>query len=119
MDFDEDRVLVLMVIDAEPHPLASVENKADYETELMTSAKEVSEAVTNRLNNAGVDATSTVEHGHAGKVICETAEREDVDEIVMGRRGRGTATELLLGSTSRYVIHHTDRPITVVPPADD
>lgn len=118
VNFGEDRVLVVSVISEEPNPLASAETKADYETSLISSAEDIVDMVTNRLSNEGVNAVSTIEHGHVGKRICDTADREDVDEIIMGRRGRGTARELLLGSVSRYVIHHSVKPVTIVPPPE-
>lgn len=117
-DPDRDRIHVLTALQDEPNPFASPDRKADYETELISGAEDLVEVVHNRLSGEGYSVDSSIEHGHAGTVICETAEREGVDGIVMGRRGRGTAGELLLGSVSRYVTHHANCPVTVVPPAD-
>jgi nucleotide-binding universal stress UspA family protein len=36
--------------------------------------------------------------------------------VVVGSRGAGE--ERLLGSTSHHVVHHCERPVVVVPPAD-
>ena len=35
--------------------------------------------------------------------------------IVVGSRGRSAAREIMLGSAAIAVLHHTDRPVTVVP----
>lgn len=52
--------------------------------------------------------------GHAASDIVEDAKLHDVGVIVMGCRGRGDLTGLVLGSTTHKVIHLTDRPVLVV-----
>ena len=37
------------------------------------------------------------------------------DLFVMGARGQGAISSLLLGSVSSWLLHHVDRPIVVVP----
>jgi nucleotide-binding universal stress UspA family protein len=41
-----------------------------------------------------------------GRSICEFAESEEIDLIVMGRRGLSGVNEFLVGSVSNYVLHH-------------
>jgi len=52
-----------------------------------------------------------------GHLICETAKEEKAASIIMGQRGLGMISRIVLGSTSDYVLHHTDIPVTVVPKA--
>lgn len=111
-----DNVRILTVVDEDPHPLANPDTKADYETQLISKANQLVEEVENRLDKKGFAATTDVEPGDPGTVICDVANRIKADGIVMGRRGRGTASEVLLGSVSRYVTHHASCPVTVVPP---
>jgi nucleotide-binding universal stress UspA family protein len=40
-----------------------------------------------------------------GRRICEFAESEEIDLIVMGRRGLSGVNEFLMGSVSNYVLH--------------
>jgi nucleotide-binding universal stress UspA family protein len=41
--------------------------------------------------------------GDAAEAIIETAQRENVEAVVLGRRGRGRLTRLLLGSVSQNI----------------
>jgi nucleotide-binding universal stress UspA family protein len=50
--------------------------------------------------------------GQAARVILRTAESADL--VVVGSRGHGGFTGLLLGSVSQSVLHHTHCPIAIV-----
>lgn len=53
----------------------------------------------------------------SGRVICDLAKEKEADTIIMGQRGLGAISRILLGSTSDYVLHHAHIPVTIVPPA--
>ena len=53
--------------------------------------------------------------GPPAEVLVAEADRRDVDLVVVGSRGRGGLTKLLLGSVSRSVAARADRPVAVVP----
>lgn len=52
--------------------------------------------------------------GAPWKVICEIAEAEKFDLIVMGSAGRGAVAGILLGSISDKVLHHSKVPVLIV-----
>ena len=55
---------------------------------------------------AGIYTEFTQKIGDPGKLICETAKTWNANLIVVGRRGLSGLNELLMGSTSNYVLHH-------------
>ena len=69
------------------------------------------------LTQAGVKAHGEVRNtifGYAAREIVADAEEIGADVIVMGSRGRGDLTGLLLGSTAHKVIHLSHRPVLIV-----
>jgi nucleotide-binding universal stress UspA family protein len=69
-----------------------------------------------RARRAGAkDITTLSDHGDPAATIISIAEREQVDLIVLGRRGMGALSQLLLGSVSRSVVDRASCAVTVVP----
>lgn len=111
---DSPELLVLNVIEQEPNPMAGPESKADMQTDLIERAESLVAGAKTRLQKKGFNVETSVEHGHPGTMICRRADERDVEGIFMGRRGRGAAGELLMGSVSQHVIHHAPCPVTLV-----
>lgn len=61
---------------------------------------------------AAAEATTLAEPGFPTDVIVEAA--VDASLVVVGSRGRGDVRSMLLGSTSRGVLHQAGRPVAVV-----
>lgn len=53
-------------------------------------------------------------YGSPAEVLLSLARDLDASFVVVGSRGVGD--EQALGSTSHHVVHHSDRPVVVVPP---
>lgn len=51
-----------------------------------------------------------------GEAILRLAKEKSADHIVMGSRGRDPISRTLAGSISYFCTHHSDVPISVVPP---
>jgi nucleotide-binding universal stress UspA family protein len=56
---------------------------------------------------AGIRTEFTQHVGNPGKLICEVAQTWNADLIVIGRRGLSGLSELVMGSVSNHVIHHS------------
>jgi len=54
--------------------------------------------------------------GPPSLVLMRAATDEAADVIVVGTRGAGGLTELLIGSTSLHLVEHAERPVLIVPP---
>jgi nucleotide-binding universal stress UspA family protein len=67
------------------------------------------------LASAKVAFRSVLAEGYPANLIRETAEAEDADLVVVGRRGLGGFKELVLGSVSHQLSHHVDRPLVIIP----
>jgi nucleotide-binding universal stress UspA family protein len=67
------------------------------------------------LTRAKVPFRPVLAEGYPTNLVRETADAEDADLVVVGRRGLGGFAELLLGSTSHSLSHHLDRPVVIVP----
>lgn len=62
----------------------------------------------------GVEAEFHSRIGEPAATIVRVAHQRHCAEIVMGKRGLGRVSALLLGSVSREVVHLSDLPVTVV-----
>jgi nucleotide-binding universal stress UspA family protein len=67
-----------------------------------------------QANDRSIKAEIFQNIGDAGRMICETAKNGSVDLIVMGRNQRSALSEMFLGSTSNYILHHAPCSITVI-----
>lgn len=63
-----------------------------------------------------VEVVLQLEQGHPRKVLAQAS--TDADMVVVGARGRGAITGLLLGSVSQGLLHESNCPVAVVPHPD-
>lgn len=75
---------------------------------------EILEREAARVREAGLEVETRLLDGAPGQAICDAAGELGAALIVMGRRGQADLGDLLFGSTSSHVVHHTDRPTLVV-----
>lgn len=64
----------------------------------------------------GVQVEQRVVEGDAAAVLVQLARDEHADLLVVGSRGLGGFSGLLLGSVSAALAHHTPCPLAIVPP---
>ncbi|MGI5844943.1 MAG: universal stress protein [Candidatus Xenobium sp.] len=70
------------------------------------------EALRDRL--VPVPCVCLVEGGSAAAVIVEQTERQEIDLVVMGSRGRRTVVGIPLGSTARVVVRRADSAVLIL-----
>ena len=66
------------------------------------------------LEGAGLTPNVHVCVGDAGAMVIAFAQKLQCDHIVMGTRGRGAVTGLLMGSVAHYVLLHGTLPVTLL-----
>ncbi|PKL76123.1 MAG: hypothetical protein CVV27_11890 [Candidatus Melainabacteria bacterium HGW-Melainabacteria-1] len=87
----------------------------DMMEEIQARANQRLAQLKQQFEAAGIQCEALCLRGHAGEVTVETARKQDCDLIVMGRRGLGAMSSLLLGSVSNHVLHHAECPVMIVP----
>jgi nucleotide-binding universal stress UspA family protein len=78
--------------------------------------KDLNGAWSEPMRAAQVTFRALVREGNPAAVIVRTAAAEKADLIVMGSRGRGGFSELMLGSVASHVTHHARTPVVIVSP---
>ncbi len=82
----------------------------------MEEAQSVLEMALSRLpDDADLNVDTEVLQGSPAEAILNVAEEHKADLIVMGVRGQGRLTALLLGSQVQKVLAHAPCPVLVVP----
>jgi nucleotide-binding universal stress UspA family protein len=107
----DDKVVVLHVTEIMPiHGGTAVE--LDLDRQGLAAARRLGR----ELEQAGVPTKVELVRafaGHVAKIIVEAARDHQAGVIVVGSRGRGDLSALLLGSVAHKVIHLADRPVMV------
>jgi nucleotide-binding universal stress UspA family protein len=81
----------------------------------IAEGKRVAGQVAEKLRRANVDVIVEVLEGPPADAILRVADVRQPDLIVMGSRGHGDLTSLLLGSVSHRVLAHAHVPLMIVP----
>jgi nucleotide-binding universal stress UspA family protein len=83
----------------------------DLEVALEEEGKDIIESAKAKLDQEGLAYAAITTGGDPATVICQMAQDEDIDLIVMGSRGVRLITEMLLGSVSHAVVQHAHCPV--------
>ena len=92
------------------HPLGFLDfNSISEIKKLLESAKV-------RAAKKGIQLTGKMIVGEPGQDIAQFANnvKNKIDLVVMGNRGRSSAKEIFLGSTSKHVLHKSKKPVLIV-----
>jgi nucleotide-binding universal stress UspA family protein len=89
-------------------------SRAQIDAYTKTLAEAAMRQGTRILTRAGVRHEVRIATGIVADTILATAADMDCGRILLGTRGRGAASSLLLGSVAYAVVHHAEVPVTVV-----
>jgi nucleotide-binding universal stress UspA family protein len=101
--------LVILTVLSTSSPKLYMSEAREYHQRLL---QEAADTVANMDPN--LKFVTQLEEGLPSTIIVNITEEEDVDLIVIGSRGVGGITGLLLGSTSRHVAETCSKPILIV-----
>jgi nucleotide-binding universal stress UspA family protein len=95
---------------------ADANTLAGYRDRWQTYEQQSLEILKSLAERATAEGVTTEFHQVAdspGRKICEFAESEGIDLIVMGRRGLSGVNEFLMGSVSNYVLHRSSCSVLI------
>jgi nucleotide-binding universal stress UspA family protein len=78
------------------------------------AARELAEGVGAVASDAAVVVDQRTMEGTPARVLIYVAQQEHADLLVVGTRGRGGFSGLVLGSTSATLAHHAPCPLVIV-----
>ena len=87
---------------------------AETQERLAEQAAAEAERTAEQASRLLENAETRVVMGDAGPTICDVAEREAVDLVVLGTHDRGRFSRLWFGSVSDHVMHHAPCSVLVV-----
>ncbi|KAG2583571.1 universal stress protein A-like protein isoform X2 [Panicum virgatum] len=92
-------------------PPELIKSMQDQQRELTRALLDKAKAI---CAEHGVPVETIVEVGDPKEMICEAAEKKNVNLLVLGSHSRGPIQRLFLGSVSNYCVHHCKCPVLVV-----
>ena len=85
----------------------------DLRKSLEKFGNSVIQGIKKEVNFDKISVKELIKQGRPGQVIVDSLEEENISLIVMGSRGLGELTGLILGSVSSYVLQHSRKPVFI------
>lgn len=94
--------------------VATPSDIAETRSRLERRGREFVDTVADLADEKGVDCVTAVESGIPEDEIVEYGHENEIDLVVMGKRGRSDPDKTIVGSTTKRVIGQSDIPVRVV-----
>lgn len=112
---DKDREIILLhVSDSTPTRSQVMQADLDVQSVLREKADKAVASTEGKFKEADVDFKLEVALGDPADMIVEFARENGVDLIIIGSRGLGSVSSVLLGSVSRRVAQEAPCPVMIV-----
>jgi nucleotide-binding universal stress UspA family protein len=112
------KVTLLHVVEYPPLPFAlagvSEEESRRFNNRVVESGRSILRLGQKPLAEAGVAAEIELREGRPADVICQVAQEGKFDLVIIGNRGRGMVSRVLLGSVSQEVVRAAPCPVLVI-----
>ena len=86
--------------------------------ELLTAHKKESQAILSKCSEIarqkGLNIKTILLQGNPTSIILGFSKNEKFDLVIMGSRGRGVFKELILGSLSNKILHHSPCAVMII-----
>lgn len=97
--------------------VAQTQEEDESESDARQRGEETLKALTEKLEEKGVDCQGVLLFGDAvGRAILNAAQAHDVSLVVLGATGKGRVARLLAGDVPQHVIRSAQLPVLVFPP---
>lgn len=111
-------VTVLTVVEGyvtpELYSQSDAEKVVAKQKNMVKNGEKVVDSCVNIFNNKSLQINKMVKKGSPAEVICQTAEAEGYDLIVVADKGQNAIRRFLLGSTTEKVVRHAPTSVLVV-----
>ena len=91
--------------------------KLEFEKTELMARKEMSKVI-KEFHAEDIEVEYIIKEGKSHQVICQEAERIQVDLIIMGVSEKNILSNFIYRSTASFVIEHVQIPVLVVPMKD-
>ena len=103
----------IMTYPSQEEGALALDSFAEYEKLKNSNQKSMAE-VKEFGHTHGVDITTEVLTGKVAETLIDYAQKNAIDLIITGNRGRGTLKQLLVGSVTRHLVSRSPVPVLVV-----
>ncbi|MFC7394363.1 universal stress protein [Scopulibacillus cellulosilyticus] len=112
---EECHITLVHVISPESYPnVGAAGISINVDEAFKQEGEELLRHTIEEIDNKGIKIDAVLLEGTPEKAICEYADKNKYEIIVMGNRGRGAIKEFFLGSVSKKVLDDAICPVLIV-----